>query len=72
MSASPDDGMDFAAKIAAGLTARLEPAAFTAGFVRFARFAAFFTKTLLRFRADFLTAAGFVSPSDIFWHCSDS
>ncbi len=58
MSDSPALGAGFAAGVAAGLIGDMTAAAFTVVFTGFARFAAFFPEPFVRFRADFLAAAG--------------
>ncbi len=58
MSDSPALGAGFAAGITAGFVGATAAAAFTAVFAGFARFAAFFRVPVVRFRADFLAAAG--------------
>ncbi|OLS13206.1 MAG: hypothetical protein RBG13Loki_3187 [Promethearchaeota archaeon CR_4] len=65
MSDSPVDGPDLGGKIPTGFIGDLGTAALTVDLVRLARFATLLTEVFLRFRADFLAAAGFVSPSDI-------
>ncbi len=59
MSDSPAPGAGFTAGVTAGFAGGTTAAAFTAIFAGFARFAAFFPVPFVRFRADFLAAAGF-------------